>query len=93
MEPHARWLGAAADFARSRGIPLLLGEGYVGYTPRDSRFEEVGFGADFCRYTIREAVRVGVWGAVVCSNAAPHHPMWDEVELQRECAALLSGRG
>lgn len=89
----ARWLGAAADFARSRGIPLLLGEGYVGYTPRDSRFEEVGFGADFCRYTIREAVRVAVWGAVVCSNAAPHHPMWDEVELQRECATLLTERG
>lgn len=87
------WLEVAADVARGRAIPLLLGEGYVGYTPRDGRFEEGPVGAELCRHAVREAARVGVWGAVVCSNAAPHHAMWDDVDLQRECAALLTGPG
>ena len=87
------WLEVAADVARGRGIPLLLGEGYVGYTPRDGRFEEGPVGAELCRYAVREAARVDAWGAVVCSNAAPHHAMWDDVDLQRECAALLTGAG
>ena len=26
---------------------------------------------------------VGAWGTLVCSNAAPHHPMWNDVALQR----------
>jgi len=86
------WLAVAADWADARGIPLVLGEGYVGYTPRHGRFEEGPVGADLCRDVVREARRLGVWGAVVCSNAAPHHSMWADVALQQECTALFTGR-
>ncbi|MBE1878565.1 cellulase-like family protein [Myceligenerans pegani] len=87
------WLEAAADAAVSRGIPLILGEGYVGYTPLHGRFEEDLLGAGLCRHAMREARRLGAWGAVVCSNAAPHHPMWTDVALQRQCAEILTGVG
>ncbi|WP_159797813.1 cellulase-like family protein [Puerhibacterium puerhi] len=86
------WLEVAADAAAARGIPLLLGEGYVGYTPLHGRFEEGPVGAELCRHALREARRLGVRGAVVCSNAAPHHPMWSDVALQQECAAIFTGR-
>jgi hypothetical protein len=85
------WLEAAADLAGARGVPLLLGEGYVGYTPLHGRFEEGPVGAELCRFALREARRLHVRGAVVCSNAAPHHPMWSDVALQQECAAILTG--
>lgn len=86
------WLEAAADAAAARGIPLVLGEGYLGYTPLHARFEEGPVGAELCRRALREARRLGAWGAVVCSNAAPQHPMWSDVALQRECAAIFTGR-
>ena len=48
-------------------------------------------GAAFCRARrARERRRVGAWGTVVCSNAAPHHPMWQDVELQRRLTTLFS---
>ncbi len=83
------WLDVAADVAAARGIPLLLGEGYVGYTPLRGRFEEGPVGAQLCRDVLARAHDLGVRGAVVCSNAAPHHSMWDDVALQTECAQLF----
>jgi len=86
------WLAVAADAAGARDIPLILGEGYVGYTPRHGRFEEGPVGAELCRLAVREAAERDAWGAVVCSNAAPHHSMWSDITLQRECAAIFAGR-
>ncbi|GAB4004713.1 hypothetical protein GCM10029992_50520 [Glycomyces albus] len=34
------WIDVAADHAARLGVPLVFGEGWVGYTPRDGRFEE-----------------------------------------------------
>lgn len=85
------WITAAADWAAAAGVPLVLGEGWIGYTPLHGTFEEGPVGAEFCRRAASEAARVGAWGSVVCSNAAPHHPMWRDVALQRECNALLRG--
>jgi hypothetical protein len=85
------WIAAAADWAAETGVPLVFGEGWIGYTPLHGTFEEGPVGAAFCRTAAAEAVRVGAWGSVVCSNAAPHHPMWQDINLQRECNALLSG--
>ncbi|MEO8906542.1 MAG: cellulase-like family protein [Microbacteriaceae bacterium] len=84
------WLDAAADLAAQRGIPLVFGEGWVGYTPLEGSFEEGPVGAEFCRLAAREAARVGAWGSIVCSNAAPQHPMWADIELQLECNALFT---
>ncbi|PYY52589.1 hypothetical protein DEJ17_15815 [Curtobacterium sp. MCSS17_011] len=84
------WIDVAADHAVSRGVPLVLGEGYVGYTPLLCTFEEGPVGAEFSRRALRDAVRVGARGAVIGSNAAPQHPMWQDVELQRNLNALLT---
>jgi hypothetical protein len=83
------WIGVAADTAARLEIPLVLGEGWVGYTPRDCRFEEGPVGAQICRDAVRFADAVGAWGSVVCSNAAPHHAMWHDAQLQRQCNAVL----
>ncbi|TDC41015.1 cellulase-like family protein [Micromonospora sp. KC213] len=79
------WLDIAHDWATHRGVPIVFGEGWIGYTPRDGRFEEGPIGAEFCRLATDESLRVGAWGTIVCSNAAPHHAMWDDVALQRQC--------
>lgn len=86
------WLAVARDWALDHGVPLVFGEGWIGYTPRDGRFEEGPIGAEFCRLAVDESTRVGAWGTIVCSNAAPQHAMWADLGLQRECnAAFRSG--
>lgn len=87
------WLDAAADFAIARGIPFAFGEGWIGYTPLRGNFEEGPVGAEYCRFAVREAARVGAWGTIVCSNAAPHHPMWDDVALQKSCNDFFLSTG
>ncbi|WP_436531914.1 cellulase-like family protein [Actinoplanes sp. HUAS TT8] len=77
------WLNVAADYAAGRGIPLVFGEGWVGYTPLHANFEEGPVGAEICEHAVRRARDLGAWGTVICSNAAPHHPMWQDVDLQR----------
>jgi hypothetical protein len=86
------WIAAAADLAADRGIPLVLGEGWVGYTPLHGTFEEGPVGAAICERAVRASAAVGAWGTIVCSNAAPHHPMWNDVPLQRRLnAQFLAG--
>ncbi|WP_218125351.1 cellulase-like family protein [Glycomyces harbinensis] len=87
------WIDAAADNAARLGVPLVFGEGWVGYTPRDCRFEEGPVGAQICRDAAAHAARVEAWGSIVCSNAAPQHPMWADEEIQRECNAIILGSG
>ena len=84
------WIAVAADHAALRGVPLVFGEGWVGYTPLEGRFEEGPIGAEYCRLAMRESRRVGARGSIVCSNGAPQHPMWDDVALQRECNAIFA---
>jgi hypothetical protein len=77
------WIDAAADWAASLGIPLVFGEGWVGYTPLHGTFEEGPVGAEICERAVTLSAKVGAWGTIVCSNAAPHHPMWNDIPLQR----------
>lgn len=86
------WLDAAADWAAQHGVPIVFGEGWVGYTPLAGTFEEGPVGAEICRHAMRESARVGAWGTIVCSNAAPHHPMWADIALQTECNAIFVDR-
>jgi hypothetical protein len=86
------WLDVAADSAAARGIPLVFGEGWIGYTPLHGDFEEGPIGSEFCRFAVAESIRVGAWGTIVCSNAAPHHPMWSDETLQRECNEAFLAR-
>ncbi|MBO0890699.1 MAG: hypothetical protein J2P14_07275, partial [Acidothermales bacterium] len=77
------WIDVAADWAAANGVPLVFGEGWVGYTPLHGTFEEGPVGAAFCERAVQLSQDVGAWGTVVCSNAAPQHPMWGDVPLQR----------
>ena len=79
------WLDVAHDWAAAHRVPIVFGEGWIGYTPRDGRFEEGPVGAEFCRLAVTESIRAGAWGTVVCSNAAPQHAMWADVALQQQC--------
>jgi hypothetical protein len=72
-----------ADWAEQRGIPAVIGEGYVGYTPLLAGFEEGPVGKDIAEYAIETCRRLGFWGIILCSNAAPHHPFWQDVAWQQ----------
>ncbi|MBO1752607.1 hypothetical protein J4G33_12410 [Actinotalea sp. BY-33] len=74
---------AVTAWARRRGVPTVIGEGWVGYTPRDGQFEEGPVGTDLAELGVATALEHGVWGMVLSSNAAPHHPMWADVAWQQ----------
>ena len=78
VERIERKLRAYADEARRRGVPAVVGEGWIGYTPLRSRFEAGPEGKEVVRRALRRARELGYWGAVLCSNHAPHHPEWEE---------------
>ncbi|MFS0865817.1 cellulase-like family protein [Microbacterium sp. 179-B 1A2 NHS] len=80
---------AIAAWARWQGVPALVGEGWVGYTPLHGTFEEGEIGRSLAEHGIRTALAAGVWGVVPCSNAAPHHPMWQLDDWQRTVNALV----
>lgn len=84
---------AVAAWARRRGVPAVVGEGWVGYTPRDGQFEEGPVGTELAELGVATALESGVWGVVLCSNAAPHHPFWSDVEWQRRMNRLVLGPG
>jgi hypothetical protein len=80
-----------ASWSRRHGIPAVIGEGWVGYTPLWADFEEGPVGTDLAEHGIRAALENGVWGMVLCSNAAPHHPMWQDAGWQRRMNAEILG--
>lgn len=73
---------AVSRWARAHGIPAIIGEGWVGYTPRDSWFEEGDEGRALAEYGVDVALAHGIWGVVLGSNIAPHHPSWHLAEWQ-----------
>lgn len=80
---------AIARWARWRGVPAVVGEGWVGYTPLHGTFEESDIGRGLAEHGIRTALAHGMWGMVLCSNAAPHHPMWQLRDWQRDMNAEI----
>ncbi|MGW2518874.1 cellulase-like family protein [Streptomyces sp. NPDC001617] len=89
----AGWVDSVADFARLRGIPAVLGEGVVGYTPLLTRFEEDAVGKDIAEFVVDRCLAAGFQGVVLTSNAAPHHPMWhtDRAWMRRVNARVTAG--
>lgn len=80
---------AIAAWARWKKVPAVVGEGWIGYTPLHGTFEEGPIGRDLAECGIRTALNHGVWGMVLCSNAAPHHPMWADEGWQRRMNSLI----
>ncbi|MBW9095010.1 hypothetical protein JNB62_15080 [Microbacterium jejuense] len=83
---------AIAAWARWHGVPAIIGEGWVGYTPLHGTFEESSIGRALAEHGVRTALDHGMWGVVLCSNAAPHHPMWQLREWQRSLNAEILAR-
>ncbi|MCR2799418.1 cellulase-like family protein [Microbacterium sp. zg-Y818] len=83
---------AVAAWARWRGVPAVVGEGWVGYTPLHGGFEEGDIGRALAEHGVRTALDHGVWGVVLCSNAAPHHPMWKLRDWQQRLNAEILAR-
>ncbi|HLG79214.1 MAG TPA: cellulase-like family protein [Ktedonobacteraceae bacterium] len=76
-------LESTADWAEQHGIPAVIGEGYVGYTPLLANFEEGPVGKHIIEYAVDTCLRLNYWGIILCSNAAPHHPFWKDVAWQK----------
>jgi hypothetical protein len=74
---------AVAAWGRRQQVPVVIGEGWVGYTPLHGTFEEGPIGRRIAETGIRTAAREGIWGITPCSNAAPHHPLWQDAAWQR----------
>lgn len=74
----------AKDWVRRSGIPVVIGEGYVGYTPLMAGFEEGPVGKFIAEYAIRKGMALDFWGMTLCSNCAPHHPFWRDIAWQQK---------
>ncbi|KAI7256539.1 hypothetical protein KC345_g10973, partial [Hortaea werneckii] len=61
-------LEEASEWAARSGIPVVIGEGYVGYTPLLTGFEEGPVGKFIAEYALRKGMALGFWGMTLCSN-------------------------
>lgn len=76
-------LGALATWADRRHLPLVIGEGWIGYTPLDAEFEDGPVGQAFAERAVQRCIDSSAWGTVLGSNSAPHHPGWANVGWQQ----------
>jgi len=84
-------LALLADWAEQQDIPVVIGEGYVGYTPLFATFEEGPVGKDIAEYAVNVCRKLGFWGYILCSNSAPRHPFWQDVAWQQRVNAAILG--
>lgn len=73
-----------SEWAQKRNLPMVIGEGYVGYTPAETNFEEGPVGKDIAEYAIEQALEKEFWGMVLSSICAPHHHFWKDIEWQQK---------
>lgn len=76
-------LEAVAIWSRHHGVPAVVGEGWIGYTPLYADFEDGPIGQGFAEYAVRRCAELGYWGTLPGSNSAPHHPGWANIGFQR----------
>lgn len=72
------------EWVKHHKVPIVIGEGYIGYTPLHAGFEEGPVGKFFAEYAIRLGMKLGFWGMILCSNCAPHHPFWNDIAWQQK---------
>ncbi|MEA5457083.1 cellulase-like family protein [Sinomonas sp. JGH33] len=84
-------LRAVATWARQHGVPAVIGEGWIGYTPLEAEFEDGPAGQEFALQAVRLCAQLGYWGTLPGSNSAPHHPSgWRNVDFQRRANRLFA---
>ena len=65
-------------FARQRGLPAVVDEGYIFYPPRNSRFEESAAGRLLFEHAVDTAIEQGYWGVLLTTYCGPDQPIWTE---------------
>jgi Sugar-binding cellulase-like len=66
------------NFARQRGIPVVIDEGYIFWPPGNSRFEESGAVRHLLEVVVDTAIEQKYWGMMNTALAAPGEPVWKE---------------
>lgn len=82
-------LAAIATFAKNRSIPAVIGEGWIGYTPLLSEYEDGPLGTALAEHAVERALELGFWGVVLGSNSAPHHPAWSSIGWQQRLNRMV----
>jgi hypothetical protein len=82
-------LAVLARWADQHGVPAVIGEGWIGYTPLLAEFEDGPIGQGLAEQALERCIEHGIWGVVLGSNSAPHHPGWRNVEWQQKWNARL----
>ncbi len=75
-------LSAISTWSKLHGVPAVIGEGWVGFTPAASEFEDGPIGQEITQYAVQSARELDFWGIVVGSNRAPHHSGWSDISHQ-----------
>lgn len=82
---------ATKIWADHHGVPAVIGEGWIGYTPLEAEFEDGPVGQYFAERVVDAAIDLGFDGLLVGSNSAPHHPGWANVAFQNRLNARIKG--
>lgn len=82
-------IAAIARWAAHQGVPVIIGEGWIGYTPLESMFEEGAESLALAEHAVRLALEHRVTEMVLGSNFAPHHAAWALVDWQRRMNELI----
>jgi hypothetical protein len=48
-------------------------------------------GKNIAEHAIQTCIDLDFWGIILCSNAAPHHPFWQDVSWQQRMNARILG--
>lgn len=77
-------LRGIALWSDRHGVPVVIGEGWIGYTPLTSDFEDGPIGQDLAEFAVGRCSELGFWGTLTGSNRAPVHPAWADVAFQKQ---------
>jgi Sugar-binding cellulase-like len=66
------------NFARSRGLPAVIDEGYFSWPPLNSRFEESAAIRQLLEMVVDTAIEQKYWGMMLTTYCAPDEPIWME---------------
>jgi hypothetical protein len=72
------WMRGWGAFARQRGLPAVVSEGYIYEPPRNSRFEESAAGRLLFEHAVDTAIEQGYWGVILSTYCGPDMPIWTE---------------
>lgn len=93
IETAEKWMGKARDFARERGLPLVLDEGVAFWPPANTRLYGDPIAQRHEEIVAEIAIRDGYWGIMPTGYVAPYFQNWNDPAviawIQRVNARIL----